>query len=337
MITRPTALLTMGSYAFSTQFGPGEISRLRELAELPDPIHVERLDTPQTRERLRDVEVLITSWGCPPIDRDVLAEAPRLRAILHAAGTLRHVITDAVWERDIVVTTSAGANAIPVAEFTLGAIIMAGKRAPFLAAAAREGTPDWFRDRARFGVASNHGVTIGIIGLSRIGRLVVGLLQMLDWRVLVHDPVVTEQEIREAGAEPVSLDELLRGSDVVSIHAPDLPSTRGMIGVRELALMRDQATLINTARGALVDTEALVRECGSGRLNAMLDVTDPEPLPAGSPLYRLPNVMLTPHIAGSQGDETRRMSGHALDELERLVHGEPLVSQVLQESLAVTA
>lgn len=334
---RPRALLAMSDYAFTTQFGPTELARLRALADLPATLHVERLDTPQARALLADVEVLITSWGCPPIDADVLAAAPRLRAVLHAAGTVRQLCTDALWERGVVVTTSAGANAVPVAEFTLGAIILAGKRAPYLAAAAREGAPDWFRHRDRFGVASNHDVTVGVVGFSRIGRLTVGLLQPLGWRVLVHDPVVDADAIRAAGAEPTSLDDLLRRSDVVTVHAPDLPSTRGMIGARELGLMRDHTTLINTARGAIVDTEALTRECVSGRLNAMLDVTDPEPLPRTSPLYRLPNVMLTPHIAGSQGPETRRMSAHTLDELERLVRGEPLVSQVRREQLAVIA
>ncbi|WP_420112251.1 hydroxyacid dehydrogenase [Pseudactinotalea sp.] len=337
MTTRPTGLLVMGTRAYTQQFGPAELARLRALVDLPDPVYLERLDTPQARERLRDVEVIVSSWGCPAIDDVTLAVAPRLRGIFHAAGTVRSLTTEAMWDRGITLTTSASVNALPVAEFTLGAAILAGKRAPFLGAAATEQRTDWFHDRDRFGVASNRDVTIGIIGLSRIGRLVVELLRPLGWRVLVCDPVVSEAEIRAAGAEPASLDDLLRAGDIISIHAPDLPSTHHMIGARQLRLMRDHATLINTARGRLVDTEALTHECVSGRLNAMLDVTDPEPLPFTSPLYRLPNVMLTPHIAGSQGPETRRMSAHAIDELERFLRGEPVMSQVVRDAMAVMA
>lgn len=336
-MSRPTALLVMRSSAFTDQFGPAELDRLRELADVPDPICVDSLDAPGARDRLREADVLITSWGAPRIDADVLADAPRLKAVLHAAGTVRELVSPQLWERGIQVTSSVDMNAIPVAEFTLAAIIMAGKKAPFLAAAARERRADWYREKTRFGVPSNNDVTVGVIGLSRIGRRVAVLLADLNWRVIVHDPVVDPQQIRDVGAEPVTLDELLEASDVVSVHAPNLPSTRGMIGARELGLMRDHATLVNTARGALVDHDALAAECISGRLNAMLDVTDPEPLPVDSPLRDLPNVMLTPHVAGSQGEETRRMSGHTLDELARLVAGEPLVSAVTQDSLAVIA
>lgn len=110
-----------------------------------------------------------------------------------------------------------------------------------------------------------------------------------------------------------------------------------MLGATELALMRDRSTLINTARGALVDTVALEAECNAGRLNAILDVTEPEPLPPDSPLYDLPNVVVTPHIAGSQGNETRRMSRKVLDELERFARGLPLKGSISREELEVMA
>jgi phosphoglycerate dehydrogenase-like enzyme len=135
----------------------------------------------------------------------------------------------------------------------------------------------------------------------------------------------------------VELDELLTRSEILSLHLPELPETRQAIGARELALLPDGATVINTARGAVVDTAALERECATGRLNAILDVTDPEPLPAGSRLAELPNVMITPHIAGSLGTETRRMSAQALGELDRYVRGEPPLDAATREALAVSA
>ena len=130
---------------------------------------------------------------------------------------------------------------------------------------------------------------------------------------------------------------LLTRSEILSLHLPGLPETRHAISARELALLPDGATVINTARGAVVDTAALERECATGRLNAILDVTDPEPLPPGSRLAELPNVMITPHIAGSLGTETRRMSAQALDELDRYVRGKPPLDAATREALAVSA
>jgi phosphoglycerate dehydrogenase-like enzyme len=124
---------------------------------------------------------------------------------------------------------------------------------------------------------------------------------------------------------------------VLSLHAPSLPETRHMIGAAELAALPPHAVLINTARGALIDTAALERACAERDLHAILDVTEPEPLPATSPLYDLPNVVLTPHIAGSLGSETRRMAAAALTELERYAAGQPPLAPVTRQTLAVQA
>src|SRR5690606_36207563 len=139
----------------------------------------------------------------------------------------------------------------------------------------------------------------GIVGASHIGRRVIDLLKPLECDVLLYDPYVRPGDPITREAKLTSLDDLIARSDVVSLHAPSLPSTRHMIGRRELALMRDGATLINTARGALVDEGALVATLETGRVHAVIDVTDPEIPPPDSPLYRLPNVFLTPHIAGA--------------------------------------
>nr|WP_328818278.1 NAD(P)-dependent oxidoreductase [Nonomuraea cypriaca] len=120
------------------------------------------------------------------------------------------------------------------------------------------------------------------------------------------------------------LDELCRRAELVTVHAPELPETRGLLGERRLALLRDGAVVVNTARGALIDTDALVRHCATGRIGAVLDVTDPEPLPPGHPLLRLPNVLVTPHISGARGRELRRLGEFAVAEVERLSRGRPL-------------
>jgi phosphoglycerate dehydrogenase-like enzyme len=272
---------------------------------------------------LSQAEVVLSGWGCPPLDEAVLALAPALRAIVHAAGGVKGHVTRACWERGLLVSTAAGANAEPVAEYTLARILLAGKAADRLAHAYRTR-----RQRidlvSEFPGIGNLGKTVGIVGASRIGRRVIELLEPFDFRVLVSDPYV------EGGVE---LDELLAESHIVSLHAPSLPSTRHMLDARRLALLRDGATLINTARGALVDHDALVAELVSGRIDAVIDVTEPEVLPAGSPLYDLPNVVLTPHIAGALGVEVRRLGESALDELERYARGEPFAHPVTREDL----
>jgi phosphoglycerate dehydrogenase-like enzyme len=136
--------------------------------------------------------------------------------------------------------------------------------------------------------------------------------------VSVFDPYLTDDDARDLGVRRVELDELMATSAVVSVHAPDIPETRHMIDARRLALLPDGATLINTARGALVDTDALVAELATGRIDAVLDVTEPEPLPADHPLWSLPNVLLTPHIAGSMGNELSRLGDNAVAEIEAL-------------------
>src|SRR5205823_13361354 len=135
------------------------------------------------------------------------------------------------------------------------------------------------------------------------GRRVIALLRPFDFDVVVSDPSLDQAQARELGVQLAELDDLLRASHIVSLHAPSLPSTHQLIDRRRLGLMRDGATLINTARGALVDQAALSDELVAGRINAVLDVTEPWVLPADSPLCSLPNVVLTPHIAGALGVE----------------------------------
>ena len=329
----------MGREAFQTQFDAQRIDRLRDLTTLGTPVWTDDLDDPTLAERLASVEVLLTGWGAPRLTAERLERMPRLLAMFHCAGTIRPHVTDEFWARGILASNVADANAIPVAEYTFAAIVMAGKRAPFLAAAAaaRDGA-GVIPDDTRFGELTNLGRTIGVVGFSRIGRKVVQLIQQLeDVTCLVSDPHADAFEVAAAGGELVELTEMLPRLDVLSLHAPALASTRHMIGAAELAALPDHATVINTARGSLVDTDALERECETGRLNAIIDVTDPEPLPAASVLYTLPNVMMTPHIAGSLGSEVYRLTDSALDELERFVRDEPLAAALTSDDLVLGA
>ena len=172
------------------------------------------------------------------------------------------------------------------------------------------------------------GLRIGVVGASAIGRGVIQRLVADGWDVAVYDPVVDPAVVRAMGARQLELDELCAHSDILTLHAPSLPGTRGMIDARRLALLPDGATLINTARGALLDHDALRAECLSGRLDAVLDVTEPEPLAPGDILLSLPNVVCTPHAAGVQGSEIGEMGAFILDEVQRYRAGQPLTGAV---------
>lgn len=313
---------------------------LERVAQLCDVVAAEPLHefaSAAARQVLAEIDVLVTGWGSPHISVEVLAAAPRLQLIAHAAGTVKSLLDPAAYERGIVVTNAVDANAIPVAEFTLAAIIMANKRVlefrDLYRADRRRGSSHALMDQP----IGNYRRTIGVIGASRIGRRVIGLLRSLDCDVLLYDPFVAADDPVTAAVELVELDVLMARSDVVSLHAPSLPATRGMIGARQLKSMRDGATFINTARGALVDEAALIAELSTGRISAVIDVTDPEIPPPDSPLFELPNVLLTPHMAGAVGSERARLGRLVADEVERFVKGEPLrfaVEPQLLERLA---
>ncbi|ADI11708.1 2-hydroxyacid family dehydrogenase [Streptomyces bingchenggensis BCW-1] len=326
---RPVTAIAMGEHVAERLITPVIRRRLNALASVRPGHTVTEFDTVD----LSDVEVLFTCWHCPPITAQVLDRAPRLRAVIHAAGTVKDHITDACWQRGITVTSAAAANAEPVAEFTLAAILFAGKRVVDIARTYQATRRDHAWD-TRYPDLGNYQRTIGIVGASRIGRRVVELLEPFSFNVLVYDPYLAGDL---PGARTSDLDELVASSHIVSLHAPDLPETRHMIDATRLAAMRDGATLINTARAALVDQKALTAELLTGRLHAVLDHTAPEVLPPDSPLYGLPNAVVTPHIAGSIGNELARMAHLALDELDRYAHGIPLQHRVDPHALLRTA
>lgn len=330
---RPRIVSAVGSGAFAPE---SETHLARELAAHGELLAtVDAFDTPEALAALAEADVLITGWRTPRVDAAVLDRSPRLRWILHVAGSVKDQLDPVVWERGIQVSSAVDANAVPVAEFTLAAILMSNKRIVQIAREYRERRE--LIDQAGLGVVGNYRRVVGIVGASRIGRRVVELLRPFDLDVLLFDPTLSDDAVTALGARPVTLAELCAESDVVSVHAPSLPSTRGLISAPLIASMRSGATFINTARGEIVDQEALTERILVGDLHAVLDVTVPWALPPDHPLYDHPNVLLTPHIAGSVGTEVDRMIDTEIAELRRVAAGEPLAHPVLLESLVIAA
>lgn len=324
----PGPRIVLAHWAGLDFFTSEDRERIGEVGELLDPEPVGSWDNPRADELLDRAEVILGHWGCPFVDGAVLDRAPHVGLVAYAAGTVKYTVDRTVLDRGVRVTSGAPANAEPVAEFTLAAILFANKDVFWRRDELRNPTIAGRRDAGTVPVG-NWDKTIGIVGASMVGRRVIELLRAfprLD--VAVFDPFLDPAEAAAMGVRKVDLDELCAAADVLSIHAPDLPSTRRMIGAGQLAALRTGATVVNTARGALVDHDALVAELGAGRLYAVLDVTDPEPLPDDSPLRSLPNVFLTPHLAGSQGAELRRMTEHVVDEIRRWHAGEPARNEV---------
>lgn len=333
---RPVTMLAMDDRTFGLQFGPPVMTKLSASAQLTQPNRVRAFDSREARTGLAACEVLVTSWGCPPITGRVLDAAPNLKAVLHAAGSVRGCVTLEVFDRGILVTTAAAVNAVPVAEYTLAMILASGKRVPFLARGARVHRSDWSYASAH-GPLSNRGRTVCLVGWSRTGRLLGQLLRPFDIELLVVDPHADAVSVDASGGLLTTAEDAFPRCDVLSLHAPLLPSTRNMIDAYALSLLPDGATLVNTARGGLVDTAALEHECASGRLYAILDVTEPEPLPDTSSLYESENVVITPHVAGSLGSETERMALAAIEELDRYRSGRSALDEVTRSSFGVMA
>ncbi|MEU1177817.1 hydroxyacid dehydrogenase [Streptomyces sp. NPDC005820] len=331
----PHALFAMDPVHLHELFPPALMSRLRRLVRIDPALVVRDFTDPAAAAALNRAEVLITGWGCPHLGAPVLDGAPRLRTVLHAAGSVRHLVGEPFWARGLTLSSAVRANALPVAEYTLAAILLSGKDAFGLRERFR--TERAYPAPTEYAAVGNLGRRVGLIGASRVGRRVLELLRPFDLAVSLYDPYVDAVEAARLGAVPLPLDELLRTSTVVSVHAPDIPETRGMLSRERLALIPDGGVLINTSRGALVDHTALTEELVRGRLGAVLDVTDPEPLPADSPLHGLPNVFLTPHIAGSLGNELARLGGTVVAELERMAAGLPPEHPVRRAELAISA
>ncbi|WP_214321233.1 hydroxyacid dehydrogenase [Nonomuraea sediminis] len=310
------ALLVMEERRRADVYPAHVLERLADLVEWQAPA--------MTREQLAadprvlsEVEILLSGWGAPVLDAGLLGHAPRLRAVLVAAGSVHPLTTPDFWARGIPIVSAASANAIPVAEFTLAQILLALKQFHRISREIKE--LGRYPDEVH--VAGAYRSRVGLLGLGEIGRRVASQLRAFDLEVVAYDPHAPAR----LGIPLLPLAELFETCEVVSVHAPLLPETTGLVDGPLVARLSAGATLINTARGAVLDEPSVVEVLrGRPDLTAVLDVTWPEPPEPGSPLYGLPNAVLTPHLAGAMGAERGRMGELVLAEVAHLAAGEPL-------------
>jgi phosphoglycerate dehydrogenase-like enzyme len=274
------------------------------------------------RATLAEAEALITTWDSPRFTVDALRRAPRVRVVGHCGGEVKGRFAVPLFDR-ITITHAPGPMARYVAELAVAVLLYAARNVDAHRAALRRASNAVYGRIHRHGLGEETlvGRAVGILGFGRIGRETAARLRPFGARLLVHDPYVSATAIRRLGAIPVSWRALVDRSRALVLAAALTEETRGLLDRRALARLRDGAIVINVARGALVDLDALTDEVGRGRLRCALDVTDPEPLPVGHPLRRLPGAILTPHVGSGQREVRAAIADTVLDDLERFFAG----------------
>lgn len=321
-MTRPNVLVLASDVLFQHFFTARSLRKLEEVSSWSRSAL--REDSPDLRSEIANADVLMTTWHSPFLTADMLGEERRVKLIAHCGGEVKSRVAEEIFEF-VTITNAADPMARGVAEMALALALTLVRRIPDYAREMRDGV---VRTNAEVSEGETFfGRRVGIVGFGRIGRAFARLLPPFGVDVLVSDPYAPEHS--------VELDELVASCSVVVICAALTPETRGMFDKRRLSLLMDGAILINVARGGLIEMDALLDELRRGRITAALDVTDPlEPLPVDHELRRLPNAILTPHIAAGGIEMRREIGAIAVEEVVRFAKGEPPLNRVTSDMLA---
>ncbi len=311
-------------------FGHGSRERIAAITDLyPHVVTAGNFD--QHTTALAEVEVIFATWGMFQFDEQHFKAMPRLRAVFYAAGNVK-AFAEPLIDRGVLLVSAWQANAIPVAEMCLAQILLS-LRGYFRATRQYRVQKSFAAKQfARPGVQD---ATVAMIGMGKIGTRLTQLLQDYPLRVIAFDPYLSAEQAATLNVELVSLEQVFGDAMVVCNHIPDLPTTRGVLNRSHFAVMPEGATFINTGRGAQVIERDLI-EVLTNRpdLTALLDVTWPEPPAAESPLWQLPNVVISPHIGGTTGNEVVRLIELVVTEFEAWQADKPLTHQVTSKILA---
>ena len=335
---KPKAIFIGTEKAISDAYGPGTLAALmRDLELLPAFYTEDMLRDGQVRPELAEAEYAFSTWGMPALTQEEIAALlPNLKALFYAAGSVQ-AFARPFLDRGVRVFSAWAANGVPVAEVTAAQIILANKG--FFQTMHKGGGAVWTEhDRAK-PHPGNFGTRVGIIGAGMIGSMVIKKLQDTDLEVLVFDPFLSPERARALGAEKTeSLPELFARCHVVSNHLANNPQTVNMIDKRCFDAMEENGVFINTGRGQqVVEADLIAALKEKPARAAVLDVTWPEPPAPGSELYTMENVILTPHAAGSLGNEVARMGEYMLNEFICLYYGKPVRYEVTRAMLETMA
>lgn len=327
---KPKVVITIGKMFYERMINPQAMDELAEFAEVVHHDGDQPANKVELIQLLANADACITSWDVAQLDSDVIASATELKAIVHMGGSIKKIVSNAVWEKGITVFSARSPLAKDVAETALGLMIVGIKNIWPLAQHIRSG--GW-RDSPYWPSRELHRNKVGIVAAGEVGLHLINLLKPFEPIILLYDPYISEDIAKQLGVRKVTLKEMVKEADIISLHAPLLPDTRKMINAELLKMMKDNCILINTARGGLIDESALVAELQKGRLFAFLDVTDPEPPAIDSPLRSLENVVVMPHLAGCIKD-CSHLSILAVEELRRFFFKEPHINEITIDQLA---
>ena len=320
---KKTGIYFCNETSLARVWGEKEQAEVAKRFDMAEPL-VTRENWMEHLDILQDAEVVISSWGGPILDDELLAAMPNLRMYFYGAGTIKELMTDAAWERGIRITNAVAANAVPVAEFCLAQILFSLKLGWKYMRLAKENNPQLWQCNKP--VPGNYGSRVGLISFGQIARKTCELLEPYDMEVLVSTNYQNAEQAAAYGITYASMEEIFSTCDVVSIHLPSNEETRNMIGKELLETMKPDSTLINTARGAVINQGEMIEFLKERTdVTACIDVTEPEPPEPGCPLFELDNVVLTPHLAGSMGLEARRMGAYIIGEMDLWLSGEPMI------------
>jgi phosphoglycerate dehydrogenase-like enzyme len=318
-------LVTMpNDHIRATFIPPDTAAKLEALGEVVWNDSDRQWSPEEVRDRLPGVDVCITGWGSCTYDEAVLAGADRLKLIAHTGGSVAGIVSEAFFDRGLRVISGNWLYAESVAEGTIAYILASLRNIPHYNSLVHAG--GW-RDAA----ASNEGLLDQTVGLVEFGMVAKNLAMMFKpfrVRLKVYSRFADAATLREYGAEPAELEEIFTTCKIISVHAALTPETRHMIDRRLLRMIPEGAVLINTARGSVIDEQALAEELATGRFKAVLDVFEVEPLPQDSKLRGLPNVILIPHMAGPTVDRRPRVTEALIEDIRRFERGEALQYEI---------
>jgi len=300
------------------------------------PELIDKKNIEEHREYVKDVEIIFSTWGMPVLSEEEIQDyLPKLKAVFYAAGSVQSFARPFL-NKGINVVSAWAANAEPVAEYTLGQILLANKG--FFQNALKSKTDYKSARDYSMGFPGNYTVKTGILGAGMIGTRVIELLKPFNIEVLVYDPFLSDERAKKLGVMKTNLTEIFSQCQSISNHIANLPDTVGILNKKHFSIMLPNATFINTGRGAQVVENDLIDSLKTvPTRTAVLDVTFPEPPETGSELYKMKNVILTTHIAGSMGREIERMGRYMAEEFINFMEGRELKYSVTLKMLETMA
>ena len=327
--------ITQNRNHYETVYAKETKEKLEKMLDFIDPLFdISELEA--RKDELCEVEVLFSTWGMPELSEQQIATYfKKLKALFYGAGSVQFFARPFL-KSGVELFSAWAANAVPVAEYTVAQIILANKG--FFQTFHRYTDDTWQNRTKKDQFPGNFGNNIGLIGIGMIGTLVAKMLRSYNFNVLAYDPFLPHEKAEELGIKLVGLDRLFSECSVISNHLANNPQTVGILDRKCFDKMLPNAAFINTGRGAQVveDDLAVALETEPMRI-ALLDVTLPEPPEKNSKLYKMRNVFLSPHIAGSLGKEAARMGEYMAQEFERWSKGEKCLWQVTEKMLETMA